>query len=184
MKIASCTSESKGKEANMVQNLREKVVFTYEPSHELLDEVNIQLLKELQQDPRLTMSELGRRVGMSAPAVTERVRRMEEAGIILGYRLDLDPAALGLPITIYIRIRPSPGQLPKVAELARQIPEVVECHRITGEDCFILKAHIPAMDQLDRILDAFLIYGSTTTSIVQSSPVPLRVPPLSDSTHW
>lgn len=167
----------------MVQNLREKVVFTYEPSHELLDEVNIQLLKELQQDPRLTMSELGRRVGMSAPAVTERVRRMEEAGIILGYRLDLHPAALGLPITIYIRIRPSPGQLPKVAELARQIPEVVECHRITGEDCFILKAHIPAMDQLDRILDAFLIYGSTTTSIVQSSPVPLRVPPLPDSTH-
>ena len=167
----------------MVQNLREKVVFTYEPSHELLDELNIQLLKELQQDPRLTMSELGRRVGMSAPAVTERVRRMEEAGIILGYRLDLHPAALGLPITIYIRIRPSPGQLPKVAELARQIPEVVECHRITGEDCFILKAHIPAMDQLDRILDAFLIYGSTTTSIVQSSPVPLRVPPLPDSTH-
>jgi len=165
----------------MVQNLRGKVVFTYVPSHELLDEVNIQLLKELQQDPRLTMSELGRRVGMSAPAVTERVRRMEEAGIILGYRLDLNPAALGLLITIYIRIHPSPGQLPKVAELARQIPEVVECHRITGEDCFILKAHIPAMDQLDRILDAFLIYGSTTTSIVQSSPVPLRVPPLPDS---
>jgi Lrp/AsnC family leucine-responsive transcriptional regulator len=107
---------------------------------------------------------------------------MEEAGIILGYRLDINPAPFGLPVTVYIRIRPSPGQLPKVAELARQIPEVVECHRITGEDCFILKAHIPAMDQLDRILDAFLLYGSTTTSIVQSSPVPLRVPPLTDST--
>src|SRR5688500_13752551 len=165
----------------MAHNSRQKALFTYEATHELLDAVNIRLLDELRQEPRLTMSELGRRVGMSSPAVTERVRRMEEAGIILGYRLDLNPAALGLPITIYIRIRPSPGQLPKVAELTRQIPEVVECHRITGEDCFILKAHIPAMDQLDRILDAFLMYGSTTTSIVQSSPVPLRVPPLPDS---
>lgn len=165
----------------MVQDLRENSVFTYKPSHELLDDINVRLLKELQQEPRLTMSELGRRVAMSAPAVTERVRRMEEARIILGYRLDINPVPLGLPITVFIRIRPNPGQLPRVAELAQQIPEVVECYRITGEDCFILKAHVPAMDQLDRILDRFLLYGSTTTSIVQSSPVPLRVPPLPDS---
>jgi Lrp/AsnC family leucine-responsive transcriptional regulator len=118
---------------------------------------------------------------MSAPAVTERVHRMEEAGIILGYRLDIDPAPLGLPITVYVRVRPNPGQLTRIAELAEQIPEVVECHRITGEDCFILKAYIPAMDQLDRILDRFLLHGSTTTSIVQSSPVSLRVLPLPDS---
>lgn len=165
----------------MVQELREKGIFTYRLNHELLDDVNVRLLRELQQEPRLTMSELGRRVAMSAPAVTERVRRMEEAGIILGYRLDVNPVPLGLPITVFIRIRPNPGQLPRVAELAQQIPEVVECYRITGEDCFILKAHIPAMDQLDRILDRLLLYGSTTTSIVQSSPVPLRVPPLPDS---
>src|SRR5687768_6313778 len=111
MKIVGCTSQDKGKSANMPKNSREKLMFTYKPNHELLDAVNIQVLRELQQEPRLTMSELGRRVGMSAPAVTERVRRMEEAGIILGYRLDIDPAPLGLPITIYIRIRPSPGQL-------------------------------------------------------------------------
>jgi len=165
----------------VVQDLREKGIFTYKPGHELLDDVNLRLLKELQQEPRLTMSELGRRVAMSAPAVTERVRRMEEAGIILGYRLEVNPVPLGLPIAVFIRIRPNPGQLPRVAELAEQIPEVVECYRITGEDCFILKAHIPAMDQLDRILDRFLLYGSTTTSIVQSSPVPLRVLPLPDS---
>jgi Lrp/AsnC family leucine-responsive transcriptional regulator len=77
-----------------------------------------------------------------------------------------------------VRNRPDPGQLPRVAELARAIPEVVECHRITGEDCFILKVHFPAMDQLDRILDRFLAYGNTTTSIIQSSPVPLRDLPL------
>ena len=165
----------------MVQDLRENGLFTYKPNHELLDDVNIRLLKELQQEPRLTMTELGRRVAMSAPAVTERVHRLEEAGIILGYRLDINPVPLGLPLTIYIRIRPNPGQLPRVAELAQQIPEVVECHRITGEDCFILKAYIPAMDQLDRILDRFLLYGSTTTSVVQSSPVPLRIAPLPNS---
>ncbi len=164
----------------MSQESREKRIFTYKPHHELLDDVNIRLLKELQQEPRLSMSELGRRVGMSSPAVTERVHRMEEAKIILGFRLDINPVPLGLPITAYIRIRPQPGQLPKVAKLAEEIPEVVECHRITGEDCFILKVYIPAMDQLDRILDCFLLYGSTTTSIVQSSPVPLRVSPLPD----
>src|SRR5574342_583211 len=102
----------------MIQNSRKKPLFAYEPSHELLDDVNIRLLKELQHEPRLTMSELGRRVGMSSPAVTERVRRMAEAGIILGYRLDINPVPLGLPLTIYIRIRPNPGQLPRVAELA------------------------------------------------------------------
>ena len=153
-------------------------VLTYTPTNGALDQINARILAELSADPRLTMSELGRRVGLSAPAVTERVRRLEEAGVIRGYRLEIDPAALGLPLAAYVRIRPDPGQLPKVADLARQLPEVVECHRITGEDCFILKVHFPAMDQLDRILDRFLAYGNTTTSIIQSSPVPLRSLPL------
>ncbi len=144
----------------------------------LRDEINLRLLAELQAEPRLPMTELGRRVGMSAPAVTERVRRLEEAGVIRGYRLDIDPAAVGLPLTAYIRVRPNAGYLPRVAELAQEIPEVVECHRITGEDCFIVKVHLPAMDQLDGILDRFLMLGTTTTSIVQSTPVPLRPPPL------
>ena len=162
----------------MAQDLKKKRLFTYTSFHEELDPVNMRVLEELQRDPRLSMSELGRRVGLSSPAVTERVRRLEEAGVIQGYRLELNPVALGLPITAYIRIRPNPGQLPRIAELAQQIPEVVECHRVTGEDCFILKVHIPAIDQLDRLLDSFLLYGSTTTSLIQSSPVPLRPPPL------
>ncbi len=162
----------------MAQDLKKKRIFTYTSLSEEIDPVNIRVLEELQRDPRLTMSELGRRVGMSSPAVTERVRRLEEAGVIRGYRLELNPVALGLPITAYIRIRLSPGQLSKIAELAQQIPEVVECHRVTGEDCFILKVHIFVIDQLDRLLDCFLLYGSTTTSIIQSSPVPLRPPPL------
>ena len=165
----------------MPQDVNGKRLFTYKSFHEEIDTVNIRIVEELQRDPRVTMSELGRRVGMSSPAVTERVRRLEEAKVIRGYYLDLDPTALGLPIAAYVRIRPNPGQLPRIAELAQQIPEVVECHRVTGEDCFILKVYIPAIDQLDRLLDNFLLYGSTTTSIIQSSPVPLRPPPLPDN---
>lgn len=154
-------------------------LFTYGATSSLLDDINRQILRRLRVDPRLSMSALGREVGMSAPAITERVRRLEEAGVIRGYRLDLDPAALGLPIMAYIRVRPNSGQLPRVAELAERIPEVIECHRITGDDCFIIKACFPSMDQLDRLLDQFLLYGATTTSIVQSTPVPSRTLPLS-----
>lgn len=162
----------------MPQISKNNSLFTYAPSNEFLDEVNIHLLEELQQEPRLSMAELGRRVGMSSPAVTERVRRMEEQGIIISYSLSINPKPLGLPIAVYIRVRPHAGQLTQIAALAQSIPEVVECHRITGEDCFLMKVYIPAMEQLDRLLDAFLVYGSTTTSIIQSSPVPLRPPPL------
>jgi Lrp/AsnC family leucine-responsive transcriptional regulator len=152
--------------------------FTYTSADSELDEVNLRILAELRREPRLTMAALGRRIGMSSPAVTERVRRLEEVGVIAGYRLDINPASLGLPIAAYVRVRPIPGQVQRVAELAAQIPEVVECHRVTGEDCFIMKVHIPAMEQLDRLLDRFLTYGSTTTSIIQSSPVPLRSLPI------
>jgi Lrp/AsnC family transcriptional regulator, leucine-responsive regulatory protein len=165
----------------MHKDQREQALFSYGPPDGLLDDINLRILSELRDNPRLTMTELGRRIGMSSPAVTERVRRLEEAGIIRGYRLDLNPAALGLPLTAYVRVRPNPGHLGKVADLAQSIPEITECHRITGDDCFILKVHLPEMEQLDRVLDRFLLHGSTTTSIVQSTPVPLRPPPLPES---
>ena len=145
-----------------------------------LDEKNLQLLRLLQADPRRPVSELARKIGMSAPAVRERLARLEDAGVIRGYRVDLDPKALGLPIAAVVRVRPAPGQLQRVAELAQAMPNVTECHRITGEDCFLVKLHIAAIDDLDRVLDRFLAYGTTTTSIVQSSPVPPRAPPLPD----
>ena len=144
----------------------------------LLDAVNLQVLQALVDNPRLSIAALARRIGMSPPALTERVQRLHEAGVIAGYRLDLDPAALGLPLAAYIRVRPAPGQLGRIAELARATPEVVECHRITGEDCFLLKLYAPSIDQLEVILDRFLAFGQTTTSIVQSSPVPPRALPL------
>lgn len=157
---------------------RQKRPVAYSRAEQPLDAVNLRLLAELDTNPRLTMSELARRVGMSAPAVTERVQRLERSGVIVGYRLEVDPAALGLPVTAFARIRPAPGQLPRVAELATRLPQVSECHRITGEDCFIVKVHAGAVDQLEAVLDQFLLYGTTTTSIVVSTPVRPRSLPL------
>jgi Lrp/AsnC family transcriptional regulator, leucine-responsive regulatory protein len=144
----------------------------------LNDQRNVELLCLLRDDPRLGTSELARRIGMSAPAVRERVLRLEEAGIIRGYRLELDPAALGYPVCAYVRVRPAPGKLTKVTELARSLPQVVECHRVTGEDCLVLKVYLPSINELDQVVDRFLAHGQTTTSIIQSTPVPPRCLPL------
>ena len=148
----------------------------------LLDDVNRRLLAELSSDPRIGMSALARRVNMSAPAVTERVQRLERAGVIKGYRLEVNPAALGLPVTAFARIRPAAGQLSKVTELARSLPQVTECHRITGEDCFLIKVHAPAVEELETLLDQFLVYGQTVTSIVVSTPVQPRSLPVESDT--
>ncbi len=137
----------------------------------LLDQTNRRLLAELQDDARLSLAELGRRVGLSSPAVAERLQRLELQQVIRGYRAELDPSALGYPLSAIVRIRPAPRQLHKVADLARATPEVVECHRVTGEDCFLMKAHIRSMTHLEELLDRFAPFGQTTTSIVQSSPV-------------
>jgi Lrp/AsnC family leucine-responsive transcriptional regulator len=147
-----------------------------------LDHVNRRLLAELHADPRMAMSELARRVGMSSPSVTERVQRMQRDGVITGFRMDVDPAALGLPVTAFARIRPVAGQLPKIAKLAAQLPQVSECHRITGEDCFLVKVHAASIGALESVLDQFLAYGQTVTSIVVSTPVPLRALPVDAST--
>jgi Lrp/AsnC family leucine-responsive transcriptional regulator len=142
----------------------------------LLDDVNLRLLDVLSDDPRLSVAEVARRVNMSAPAVRERIGRLEQAGVIRGYRLDIDPAALGLPVAAWVRLRPGPGQLPRIAELADRIPEVSECHRISGEDCFLLKVHVPSIEALETVLDRFLMYGQTTSSFIVSTPVPTRTP--------
>ena len=147
------------------------------------DDANLQLLAELQVDARLSLAELGRRVGLSSPAVAERLARLEEAGVITGYRAEVDPRALGWALSVVIRIRPAPRELAKVAELARRTPEVVECHRITGEDCYIMRAHVREVDDLEELIDRFAVYGQTTTSLVHSSPVPRRSVPLQAPTR-
>jgi Lrp/AsnC family leucine-responsive transcriptional regulator len=136
-----------------------------------LDSTDLRLLNELQDDARLSLAELGRRVGLSAPAVTERMARLERDEVILGYRATLNPRALGYTLSAVIRIRPAPRQLHEVAQLARETPEVVDCRRITGEDCFIMTAHVRSVEHLEEVIDSFTVHGQTTSSIVQSAPV-------------
>ena len=147
----------------------------------LLDATNLRILEELQADARLTMAELGRRVSLSPPAVAERVQRLERAGVITGYHAAVDPKAVGYPIAAVVRVRPASRQLHKIPEVARELPEVVECYRITGEDCFFVKLHLRSMEDLEGILDRFVLFGQTTTSIVHSAPVSPRPLPLSTS---
>ena len=143
------------------------------PVHPLLDAINRALLAQLAEDPRLTRAELARRVALSSPAVAERLARLEEAGVIR-YRLDIDPAALDLPLAAWVRVRPAARQLPKIAELAERLPEVVACDRVSGEDCFLMKLHVRSMAHLEELLDRFLAFGQTTSSFVVASPVPSR----------
>ena len=143
-----------------------------------LDPTDRKIIGELTRDGRISMAELGRRVSLSSPAVTERVQRLERAGVIIGYRAEIDPRALGYQLTAIVRIKPAPGQLPRIPELAEKIAQVGECHRITGEDCFYLKVYLRSIDELSGLLDRFLVYGETTTSLVNASPVPRRDPPL------
>jgi Lrp/AsnC family leucine-responsive transcriptional regulator len=144
----------------------------------LLDETDCRILRELTTDGRVSFAELGRRVSLSPPAVAERVQRLERRGVIAGYRAELDPRALGYPLTAIVRVKPAPGQLARIPELAAEMPQVGECHRITGEDCFYVKLHLRTIEELGELLDRFLAYGETTTSLVNASPVPRRDPPL------
>jgi Lrp/AsnC family leucine-responsive transcriptional regulator len=167
-----------GDDMSLPSERRQRRSSAYEGS--LLDAIDRRILIELQDDGRVTMAELGRRVSLSAPAVGERVQRLEESGVITGYSAVVDPRAIGYPIAALVRIRPARRQLHKVPEVARSTPEVVECHRVTGEDCYVAKLHLRSMDDLEGILDRFAAVGQTTTSIVHSAPVAGRPLPLLD----
>jgi Lrp/AsnC family leucine-responsive transcriptional regulator len=143
-----------------------------------LDATDRKIIGELTTDGRVPLAELGRRVSLSSPAVADRVRRLEQAGVITGYRAELDPRMLGYQLTAIVRIKPAAGQLRRIPDLAAEIPQVGECHRITGEDCFYLKVHLHSIEELSSLLDRFLAFGETTTSIINASPIPRRDPPI------
>lgn len=140
-------------------------------SGKLLDEIGWKILNELQLNARLPLTELGRRVGLSTPAVGERVRRLEEARIILGYRAQVDYAKTGYPMLAFIRISVVGDFLSRVTKVSREIPEVLECHRVTGSDSFIIKAIAGSIEELEKVIDRFTPYVATTTAIVLSSVV-------------
>jgi Lrp/AsnC family leucine-responsive transcriptional regulator len=144
---------------------------------EPLDDIDRRIVEELQADARVRIAELGRRVGLSPPAVAERLRRLEDSGA-LSYRAEVDPRALGYTIGAIVRVSPSTRDLHIIPEIARKVPEVTECYRITGEDCYFMKLYLRSIDDLEPILDRFTPHGRTTTSIVHSAPVPPRPLPI------
>ena len=143
-----------------------------------IDCTDTKLLDALVADARISIAELARLVGLSPPSVSERIKRLEEARVIEGYTVKINPKALGLPLAAWLRIRPIPGQLHKVTEILQGLPNIVECDRITGEDCFIARAHIRSVEDLERLIDKIIPCAMMNTSIVQSSPVERRLPPI------
>ena len=142
----------------------------------VLDDTDRRLIDVLIGEPELSTAALARRIAMSAPAVRERLARLRRSGVIRGLRLDVDPAALGLPVTAWVRVRPGPGQIPKAITAAERISEISECHRISGEDCLLIKVHVPTIEALEHVLDQLLVHGQTTSSFVVSTPIEPRVP--------
>jgi len=136
----------------------------------LLDLTGWQILRELEANARLSFAELGRRVGLSLPAAAERVRRMEDAGIITGYQVRLDPTKVGRPISAFVRIRLHDHiTTERLEQLLADLPEVLECHNLTGDDCAIVKVAVPTIPDLEQVIQQLKAFGQTTTSIVLSS---------------
>ena len=138
-----------------------------------LDRIAWRIIEELQQDARLSWAELGRRVGLTTPAVAERVYRLEKLGVIRGFHADINLERLGMPIMIFVRISiGGPESLVRTFQAqVKNWQEVLECHRVTGSDSFIVKARVVSVEHLERFLDRMGHYGTTSTATVLSSPV-------------
>jgi Lrp/AsnC family leucine-responsive transcriptional regulator len=137
----------------------------------LLDEAGRAILRALQDDARISFAQLGRKVGLSAPAVADRVRKMEESGIIVGYQARVNSAKVGSPITAFIRLRIARDNFQRVIALARDIPEIRECHHLTGEDTFVLKVVASSEEHLERSIDPIRRFGEIRISLIISTPV-------------
>jgi Lrp/AsnC family leucine-responsive transcriptional regulator len=136
-----------------------------------LDKKDRQILEALQLDARQSLAALGKRIGLSQPAMSERVRKLEEAGVIEGYGARVNLRAIGVGLTAIIRIETTHAGIRKYIALFEQMPEVLEADRVTGEDCFIVRCAISEPQDLERVVDALAQYGAVTTSLVLSSPV-------------
>lgn len=140
-----------------------------------LDSIDATILRELCADARIPRAELSRRVGLSAPSVADRVRRLEDVGVITGYGARIDPARLGYGLTILIRARPLPGEMKNMIEAIQETPQIVACDRVSGEDCFVARAHVRDVAEMEDVIDRIVPFGATNSSIVQSSPVEERL---------
>ncbi|WP_299424693.1 Lrp/AsnC family transcriptional regulator [uncultured Shimia sp.] len=141
----------------------------------VLDHVDVAILRALSADARIARAELARRVGLSAPSVADRVRRLEDVGIITGYAAQINPAKLGYGLTVLIRARPMPGEMGNMIAAIQDTPQIVVCERVSGEDCFVARAHVRDVAEMEAVIDRLVPFGATNSSIVQSSPVSERL---------
>lgn len=144
-----------------------------------IDEIDKKLLDLLVEDARSSIKELAASVGLSSPAVSDRLRRLEQNDVIRGYTIDVNPAALGYLFQVMVRVRPLPGALHVVQKLLQDTPQVTECDKVTGDDCFYARLHVKSMEELDETLDKIAERAETSTAVVKAQPVKRRLPPLS-----
>ena len=141
-----------------------------------VDETDRKILEALFANARITTAELARQIGLSSPSTAERIKRLEESGVISGYSVVVDPGKLGLVLPVCLRIRPVPGQMQNVAKVLNELPEIVDCDRVTGDDCYIARAHVESVDHMERLIDRLTPISMTNTSVIQSSPIERRLP--------
>jgi Lrp/AsnC family transcriptional regulator, leucine-responsive regulatory protein len=144
----------------------------------MLDELDRKLLDILVKDSRTSLKELAQQVGLSSPSVSERLRRLEERGVIRAFTVEIDPEALGFPLQAIVRVRPLPGKLHIVQQLIEEIPEFGECDKVTGDDCFVARLYVRSMGELDKLLDRIADKAETSTAIIKAQPIRRRPPPL------
>ena len=147
-------------------------------SQTTIDAIDRELISVLASDGRIAVSEVAKRIGLSAPSTAERIRRLESQGVIRGFTVQIDPAALGYTLQAIVRVQPLPGQLHLVEEAIRRIPEFVECVKVTGDDCFVCRLYLRSIEHLDDILAKVTDRAATSTAIVKTTPIERRLPPL------
>ncbi|WP_455924772.1 Lrp/AsnC family transcriptional regulator [Pseudomonas putida] len=144
----------------------------------MTDDIDQRLISALMEDSRRSLKALAQLTGLSAPSVAERLRKLEERGVLRGYTVEVDPKAFGYQLQAIVRIRPLPGQLHVVERQIQQIPQFTECDKVTGDDCFIARLHVCSIEELDTVLDDLNAYAETNTAIIKKSPVKRRLPPM------
>jgi Lrp/AsnC family transcriptional regulator, leucine-responsive regulatory protein len=143
-----------------------------------LDAIDQRIIRLLDADARISLKKLSTQVGLSSPSVSERLRRLEEQGVIANFTIRVSPEAIGYQLQAIVRIRSVPGAVHKVERLIQQTPEFVECHKVTGEESFIGRLYVRSMEQLDKVLDRFQEIALTNTAMIKTTPVERRLPPL------
>ena len=143
-----------------------------------MDEADQRIVGILVENARISLKELSQRIGLSSPSTAQRLRRIEERGILKSFTIDLDPKALGYSLQVIVRINPLPGALHLVEQAIRDTPEFIECDKVTGEDCFIGRLWVRSVEHLDHVLDRISERARTNTAIIKATPVKRRLPPL------